>query len=223
MTESIAQIATKGEWMSSDPNDEAGTSPDHFPGEIERLVEAVAQGDRNAERQFVERYQPRVRAMLLARTRNHELTADLVQDVMIEALCALRRSQLREASKLTPFVLGIARNLLNGHFRAASRQPDSLDLPDDLPDLNPAASRLEDEERESAAMHALSRLEPLDRSILRMTLVDGLKPGVIAQRLRLKPDVVRQRKLRATRRLIDFLDGRSQIASPVHIVTRQKQ
>jgi RNA polymerase sigma factor (sigma-70 family) len=171
----------------------------------------------------VERYQPRVRAMVLARTRNYEVTADLVQDVIIEALCALRRSQLREASKLTPFVLGIARNLLNSHFRAVSRQPESLELPDDLPDLSSAAARLEDEERESAAMQALSRLEPVDRTILRMTLVDGLKPGVIAQRLRLKPDVVRQRKLRATRRLIDFLSGRSQNASTVHIVTRQEQ
>jgi RNA polymerase sigma factor (sigma-70 family) len=209
--------------MSSDRNDETWISPGSPQGENERLVSAVAQGDRNAEREFVERYQPRVRAMLLARTRNSEVTADLVQDVIIEALCALRRSKLREAAKLTPFVLGIARNLLNSHFRDVSRQPESLELPDDLPDLSSAAARLEDEERESAAMRALSSLEPVDRTILRMTLVDGLKPGAIAQKLRLKPDVVRQRKLRATRRLIDFLSGRSQNASPIHIVTRQER
>ncbi|MGB6687658.1 MAG: sigma-70 family RNA polymerase sigma factor [Terracidiphilus sp.] len=209
--------------MSSDPKDEAWVSPDHSPDETERLVQSVAQGDRNAEREFVERYQPRVRAMLLARTRNSEVTADLVQDVIIEALCALRRSQLREASKLTPFVLGIARNVLNSHFRAVSRQPESLELPDDLPDLSSAASRLEDEERESAAMQAISSLEPVDRTILHMTLVDGLKPGMIAQRLRLKPDVVRQRKMRATRRLIDFVRGRSQNRPPIHIITGQKR
>jgi RNA polymerase sigma factor (sigma-70 family) len=209
--------------MSSDSNDESWISPGGPQQENERLVNAVASGDRNAEREFVEQYQPKVRAMLLARTRNSEVTADLVQDVIIEALCALRKSQLREASKLTPFVLGIARNLLNSHFRDASRQPESLELPDDLPDLNSAAARLEEEERESAAIHALSSLEPVDRTILRMTLVDGLKPGAIAQELRLKPDVVRQRKLRATRRLIDFLGRRSQNTPPIHIVSRQER
>jgi hypothetical protein len=52
-----------------------------------------------------------------------------------------------------------------------------------------------------------------------MTLVDGLKPGVIAERLRLHPDVVRQRKLRATRRVIDLVRGQSQTGSNLHLVT----
>jgi RNA polymerase sigma factor (sigma-70 family) len=188
-----------------------------------RLAEAVALGDREAERAFVDRYLPRLRALLLARTRNADLAADLLQDVMIEAICALRRGQLREPAKLTAFVLGIARNLLNSHFRAVSRQPDSLELPDDLPDLGAAAAKLEDQERESAALHAIAGLELIDRTILQMTLVEGLKPGVIAQRLLLKPEVVRQRKLRATRRLIDFVRSRSQTSPAIHLVTGQKE
>ena len=56
-----------------------------------------------------------------------------------------------------------------------------------------------------------------------MTLVDGLKPGVIAERLRLNPDVVRQRKLRATRRVIDFVRSPSQTASNVHSIAGQKK
>jgi DNA-directed RNA polymerase specialized sigma24 family protein len=99
--------------------------------ENERLVLAIASGDREAERTFVLQYLPRVRAMLLARTRNPDLAADLQQDVMIEAICALRRGQLREVAKLSSFVLGIARNLLNGHFESAARQPVSLEFPDD--------------------------------------------------------------------------------------------
>jgi hypothetical protein len=51
-----------------------------------------------------------------------------------------------------------------------------------------------------------------------MTLVDGLKPGVIAQRLQMNPEVVRQRKLRATRRVIDFVRRKSQTDSSDHIV-----
>lgn len=209
--------------MGHDGNGEDRMLPDGSEGDQARIAAAVAQGDREAERAFVERYLPRLRALLLARTRNADLASDLLQDVMIEAICALRRGQLREPSKLTAFVMGIARNLLNSHFRAAIRQPDSLELPDDLPDLSAAASKLEDQERESAAMQAIANLETIDRAILQMTLVDGLKPGVIAQKLMLKPEVVRQRKLRATRKIIDFVRGQSQTSTAIHLVTRQKE
>jgi len=185
--------------------------------ENEQLVRAIAAGDREAERAFVTRYMRPVRAMLLARSRNPDLAADLRQDVMIEAICALRRGQLREPAKLTPFVIAIARNILNSHFRTTSRQPESVELPDDLPDLSCANEAAEEQEREAQALQAISSLDPTDRSILQMTLVDRLKPGAIASRLKLNPDVVRQRKLRAIRRVTDLLRRQSQIEKPDHI------
>lgn len=175
----------------------------------ERLVRAIADGYRESEQEFVQRYQRPVKAMLLARSRNPDLAADLQQDVMIEAICALRRGQLQDSAKLTSFVLAIARNLLNNHFRTSSRMV-PLELPDDLPELNPEADRLEEQEWEPRALKAISSLDAMDRSILQMTLIDGLKPGVIAERLRLNPDVVRQRKLRATRKVVEIVHGTSQ-------------
>jgi DNA-directed RNA polymerase specialized sigma24 family protein len=83
--------------------------------------------------------------------------------------------------------------------------------------LSRDADKVEEQERETLAMNAIASLEPLDKTILQMTLVDGLKPGIIAQRLRLNPDVVRQRKLRATRRVIDFVRRQSQTEKPDHI------
>jgi len=164
-----------------------------------------------------------VKAMLLARSRNPDLAADLLQDAMIEALCALRRGQLRDPAKLTQFVIAIARNVLNNHFRGEIRRPESLELPDNLPDLSFSEEKADEQERETLALKAISSLDPLDRTILQMTLVDGLKPGVIAERLRLNPDVVRQRKLRATRRVIDFVRSPSQTASNVHSIAGQKK
>ena len=190
--------------------------------ENERLVGAILGGDRDAERDFALRFMRPVKAMLLARSRNPDLTADLLQDVMIEAICALRRGQLREPEKLSSFVIAIARNVLNNHFRGSARSPESLELPDDLPDLSSNAGQLEEQERETLAMRAIASLEPLDRTILQMTLVDGLKPGVIAERLRLSSDVVRQRKVRATRRVIDFVERRSQNDSAVHLITGRR-
>jgi RNA polymerase sigma factor (sigma-70 family) len=190
--------------------------------ENERLVSAIMDGDREAEHAFAQRYLRPVKTMLLARSRNPDLTADLVQEVMIEAICALRRGQLREPAKLSSFVIAIARNLLNSHFRGEVRRPESLELPDDLPDLSSQSNGLEDMEREQLAMSAIDSLEPLDRSILQMTLVDGLKPGVIAVRLRMSPDVVRQRKLRATRRVIEFVQRKSQTISFSHIAKGER-
>jgi RNA polymerase sigma factor (sigma-70 family) len=187
-----------------------------------RLVLAIGSGDQEAEREFASRYLPRVRAMLMARSRNSDAAADLVQDVMIEAICALRRGQLREPAKLTPFVLAIARNVLNSHFRSAIRQPESLEFPDNLPDLNSMEEKMATEQRETMAARAIESLDPLDKAILQLTLVNGLKPGVIADRLHLSPDVVRQRKLRATRRVMEFVARVSQNAISNHSVTGKK-
>jgi RNA polymerase sigma factor (sigma-70 family) len=54
-------------------------------------------------------------------------------------------------------------------------------------------------------MDAISRLGKSEQEILRLTLVEGLKPGEIATRLGLKPEVVRKRKSRAVHRVRQIL------------------
>ncbi|MGD0737732.1 MAG: RNA polymerase sigma factor [Terracidiphilus sp.] len=205
--------------MDGEHNEKDVSLADQLPSEEARLALAIARGDPEAERDFALRYLPRIRAMLRARLRNSDLAADLVQDVMIESICALRRGQLRDASKLTAFVLAIARNVLNSHFGDTNRRPESLEFPDDLPDLRSFTEDLESEERRVLAMNAIAKLDPTDKIILHLTLVDGLKPGMIAEKLGLNTDVVRQRKVRATRRVVEFVADRSQIESSRHYTT----
>jgi RNA polymerase sigma factor (sigma-70 family) len=204
--------------MSPDPSDADPTStpPQAFQHSA-GLVQAIAAGDRLAEQAFVDRYMPPVRAMLLARSRNPDLALDLRQDVMIEALCALRAGRLNDPEKLTQFVIGIARNLLNNHFRS-HRRTEPIEAPEDLPDLSCATLAVEDEERSQRALHAISSLDRVDRDILLLTLVEGLKPGAIAERLGLSNDVVRQRKQRATRRVIELVRPPSQNPPDRHII-----
>jgi RNA polymerase sigma factor (sigma-70 family) len=185
------------------------------------LVEGIARGDRAAEATFVQRYLPKVRALLLARSRNPDLTADLQQEVMIESLCALRRGQLREASKLASFVIGIARNLLNNYFRSQKRQPECEEFAEEIY-LPVAEQEHEDMDRRELAARAIDSLDMIDRRILTMTLVDGFKPGLIAERLGLKPDVVRQRKVRATRRVTEIVRQLSQNSGKVHSLSGRK-
>jgi RNA polymerase sigma factor (sigma-70 family) len=185
------------------------------------LVEGIARGDRGAEATFVQRFLPRVRALLLARSRNPDLTADLQQEVMLESLVALRRGQLREASKLASFVIGIARNLLNNYFRVQSRKPEHEEFAEEI--YLPAAEQEHEEmERRELAARAIDSLDVMDRRILTMTLVDGFKPGLIAERLGLSPDVVRQRKVRATRRVTELVRQMSQSSGKSHSIPGRK-
>src|SRR5580698_1999864 len=142
-------------------------------GEEAALVAAIASGSRESESVFVARYLPRVRTLLIVRSRNPELALDLQQDVMIEALCALRKGQLRDAERLPAFVAGIARNVLNSHFRGQSRLPIHEELPEEIADTieeNPLDSEAS-EERRRIAHQAIASLNDIDRSILQMTLV----------------------------------------------------
>ena len=175
-----------------------------------RLVRAIAGGDRSAEDVFVLRYSARVRAMVRMRTRNADAAEDLAQDVLIGAICALRKGQLREPERLTFFVLGVARNHINEFFRGSARTPVPLEFPEQIPDLGAERDRAESSQREELALRAMEHLDPIDKAILQMTLVEGMKPGRIAERLQLSSDVVRQRKVRATRRVIDFVARQSQ-------------
>jgi RNA polymerase sigma factor (sigma-70 family) len=183
-----------------------------------RLVEAIQRGDHPAEDAFVRQYQARVRTMMRGRTHNRDLAEDLLQDVLLEALVALRRGRLRDPLKLSAFVLAIARNVLNNHFRSSVRAEEPLEFPDDLQDLTSLAENYVDGEREARALEAIEKLEPTDRQILHMTLIDGLKSAAIAEKLGMNPDVVRQRKLRATRRVMEFVTGRSQKPAGLHLL-----
>jgi RNA polymerase sigma-70 factor (ECF subfamily) len=202
------EITAKNHEQSS----EDGLSISQYADEDVALVAAIATGDLEAEHRFAMRFMPRVRAMLLARSRNSDVVPDLQQEAMIEAICALRRGQLRDPAKLVAFVIGVTRNVLNSHFRNAARQPESLELPDDLPDLSKASDAGERTQREALVTEALLNFDAIDRKIMEMTLLEGLKPGAIAERLKLSDDVVRQRKLRATRRVMELVSNQSQKA-----------
>lgn len=174
------------------------------------LALAIAAGSREVEQEFVARYLPKIRTMLQARVRHEDVADDIVQEVMLKTICALRSGQLRNPAKLTPFVLAVARNVLIDHYRGAARQPESLEDPDNLPDLRQEEIQAEEQERESQAMTAIASLDTVDNAILRLTLVEGLSPRFIAKRLGLSSDVVRQRKVRATRRVMEIVGALSQ-------------
>jgi RNA polymerase sigma-70 factor (ECF subfamily) len=166
------------------------------------LVERVRNGDSGAEDEVARLYDKRVFVMVLARTHDREAARDLTQEVLIALLKSLRNGDVREPERLAAFVYGIARNLVNNYFRRCTQQPRTDPLDDDFP----VAAKNDDPEAfdRMAILHGmLNRTDPVDRKILLMMLVEGYKAAEVASQLNLSSDVVRQRKSRALKKIVD--------------------
>jgi RNA polymerase sigma-70 factor (ECF subfamily) len=173
------------------------------------LAARIAQGDPDAETELVAAFASRVYAMAVVRTRNHEASRDLAQDVLWAVVRALRDGQLRDTSRLAAFVCGTARNLINNYVRSEVRARHVADRAGQSWSASPKQLAYE-QERLFIVREAVGKLDAGDREIVTLTLVDGLKPGEIAERLGLSSDVVRQRKVRAIRKVIAILTSGSQ-------------
>jgi RNA polymerase sigma factor (sigma-70 family) len=168
------------------------------------LVARIIAADPAAESELVARYEGPLFTMLLYRVRQRDAARDLLQDVFVAALPALRRQQLRDPGLLAAFLHGIAKNLANEFIRRAARRPVHVEVD---PELLWADCR--DEMDATARLHevtsALGELTDTDQTLLRLALVDGCKPRELAHRLGLSAEVVRTRKMRALKRLLTRL------------------
>jgi RNA polymerase sigma factor (sigma-70 family) len=167
----------------------------------ENLAERIQHGDPAAEGSLVETYYGRVYAMALVRTGDPELARDLAQEIMLAVLCALREGRLESPFGLTGYICATVRNRVSYHFR--HRKPEVADPPAEVADLDLPSPEdcFQSKERHQLVLRAITNLSTAQQNILRLTLVEGMKPGEIAARLNLKPEVVRKRKSRAIRKL----------------------
>ncbi len=170
------------------------------------LCARVLRGDAAAEAELVERFLPRVRTMVAVRTGDRNSIDDLSHEVILAALCSLRAEMPRNPEMLAGFIFGIARNIVNGHFRKVAREKtEELTAAESIPDrdvLTREREMIQDARRE------IERLDETDREVLGLTLTEGLEPSEIADRLGLPSATVRQRKSRAMARLMERLSRR---------------
>ena len=180
------------------------------------LAARVRNGDRAAETELIGRYADRVFAMALVRVRDREAARELVDDVLMATVVALRRGTVHDTARLGAFIHGTALNLVHGYLRTRGRLPRTEEIGDELscPDIAEACAQ--DSEREAVRGY-VARLSTQDQRILFMSLTEGLKPGEIASRLGLPADVVRQQKSRALKRLKEMMDGvsRTSVSRPL--------
>jgi len=172
------------------------------------LGERIRRGDRAAENELVGFYSGRVLAMAMVRVRDRETARELVNDVMMATVMALRRGTVHDTSRLGAFIHGTALNLVHSHLRARGRmqRDDGSGEEPTSPDL---ADACEKDNEMQALRTCVARLPEQDQLVLFMSLTEGLKPGEIATRLGLSAEVVRQQKSRALKRLMEMLNGAS--------------
>jgi RNA polymerase sigma factor (sigma-70 family) len=165
------------------------------------LAARIRSGDRAAEGEFVGLYGRRILLIATARTRDREAARDLTQEILIAVLQALRAGSLREPDKLSAFVQGTARNLINNYLRTRARRAEcTLEAVNETG--NDSVEEQEFRERRRLVQQELQTGSVLDQKILLYSLVDGHSLAEVAERLQLSHEAVRARKSRLIRKIM---------------------
>jgi RNA polymerase sigma factor (sigma-70 family) len=144
------------------------------------LVGAACQGDKQAFADIYDRYSDRIYSFLVSLTRNREDAADLLQDTFLTA--GARLGQLRDPSKLRPWLYAIARHLAMKSFSHTNRQDplDDLEVIDTAPEPSERAAQTELAALVGAAAEGLGTQ---DRVVLELHLRQGLQGQELADAL----------------------------------------
>jgi RNA polymerase sigma-70 factor (ECF subfamily) len=86
------------------------------------LAMRIAEGDPAAEAEVCRRFGPRIHLYGIRHLRSASAADDLVQQVLVKVLEALRAGRLREPEKIAQFALGTSRMTIADLRRTARRQ-----------------------------------------------------------------------------------------------------
>jgi RNA polymerase sigma-70 factor (ECF subfamily) len=175
-------------------------SPGVLPTNEQSLASRIQNGDPLAEEELVNTYRRTVLLIAAVRTRDPDGAKDLAQEVLLAVLKALRAGQIRDGERLSAFVQGTARNLINNYLRSRSRHP-TVDIETvEVPTADPVEG-IEAAERQRLMRQELAKYSVTDQKILLLSLVDGHPLNEVAERLNLSHDAVRARKSRLIRKI----------------------
>jgi len=150
------------------------------------LVQRAREGDRDAFRELVERYQRKIAALAIGMLRNREDALDVVQETFTKAFQSLDR--FKGDSSFYTWVYRIAVNLSIDHQRRDAKMPqvplepadrsvDSEDMPAFMPESDERDDpfrRTQDTEIREQLSAAIAELTPEHRAVILLREVDGL-------------------------------------------------
>jgi RNA polymerase sigma-70 factor (ECF subfamily) len=192
--------------------------------EITELVERARDGDRAAYGELVERFQPTVYALALARLRNPNEAQELVQEVFIHAMTKL--SQLRDVHCFAGWLRQIAERMAIN--RLTRRGPIRGAEPAVLDNVRAATVSPLDEmvrmEQKAQLWAGLDRLKPVDRATLVAFYIHGHSLKEMSREFETPIGTIKRRLHVARNRLRRHLDphaGPDTADQPAHRTARR--
>ena len=190
------------------------------PPDSTMMTDRSHSGEGPANEDFVRLLEDMAFSMALARLHDREAALDVAQETMLAVLRAASKGVILEQEKLEKYVCGTVRNLVCKHLRARYQQ-EHLAVPPPAPSPD-AEEDLEEAERNCIVRRVFRGLARGDRQVLAMTIVSGLSPSQVADRLGVPPDTVRHRKMRALKRARTLFERLSGAATGTHPGARNR-
>ena len=185
------------------------------------IVHQCLSGNTEAFALLVEKYKARVFALVYAKVGGFEDAEDIAQDVFIEAY--RRLSTLRRWDNFYPWLYSIASNRCKNFHRARGRRIDTVSF-DEHTDNHQADMDAHTEKLRNEQIHeALDSLSEIHRQVLVLRYMAGMKSKEIAQTLRVSPNTVNQRLMRARTQLKAVLNEETITMIPTAFAERKLQ
>ena len=159
------------------------------------LLRAVGDGEPPAWEELISRYGRLVRSTVASFRLQEAEAEDAVQNTWLRLM--ERMDTIRDPRCLGGWLATTARRECLALIRRGHRE-----APDDaLPELS-SPTNVQAWEQRHEVLQSLDRLPPLQRQVMALTL-DGYTPAEIASDLKITPEVIRSRLMRARRTLAD--------------------
>lgn len=168
--------------------------------ELATLLERCRAGNALAWEALVRRYQGRVYGLALHYLGDPEEARDVAQEIFVRIFRKL--DDCTDEARFVPWMLRIARNACIDHIRRRKARPPARDVPaEDMQDLTSSAPSPEDEfynsTRKQLVHRGIQSLGELNREMILLKDIQGLKLEEIAELLSLPLGTVKSRSSRA--------------------------
>jgi len=170
-----------------------------------RIAAAAPDSAREAETELYRCFAPRVRRYGLKHLRDDQAASDLMQQVLLVTIEALRAGKLRDPERIGSFVFGTCRMVVLELRRGGARRERLLmEYADDVPMSDASVAPRLDHERVAKCLDQLSERE---RAVLLMTFYEEKPAAEVGGMLKLSEGNVRVIRSRGLGRLRDCVMG----------------
>jgi RNA polymerase sigma-70 factor (ECF subfamily) len=170
-----------------------------------RIARAAAGSAREAEAELYRCFAPRVRRYGFKHLRDEQAASDLMQQVLLVTIEALRAGKLRDPQRIGSFVFGTCRMVVLEIRRGGARRERLLgQYANDVPIADASVAPRLDHER---VTRCLDRLSERERAVLLMTFYEEKPAAEVAGLLGLAEGNVRVIRHRGLEHLRDCVMG----------------